>query len=130
MYLETFKVGAAARSYRSIDLNARIEGASPHALVVVLFEELLKSMDAMIAAMRRGDYTQRAARQGRALAILQALDTSLDHEAGQDIARDLSLVYRQARKLTMEGSRTNQRELVEQARGIVDEIASAWREIA
>ncbi len=129
MYLDTLKVGAA-RSYRSIDLSSKIEGASPHALVAILFEELLKSMDAMLVAMRRKDFGQRAARQGRALSILQALDTSLDHEAGRDIARDLSLVYRHARKLVMEGSRTNNSEMVEEARAMLAEISSAWQAIA
>lgn len=129
MYLEPLKVGAA-RSYRSIDLSSRIEGASPHSLVVILFEELTKSLDAMLVAMRRKDFSQRATRQGRALSILQALETSLDYEKGGEIARDLALVYRQARRLTMEGSRTNNEQLVQQARSMVGEIASVWQQIA
>lgn len=129
MFLQPLKFGAA-RNYGHIDLASRIEGASPHGLVVVLYEELLKAMDAMIVAMRRRDYTQRATRQGRVLSILLGLETSLDHEQGGEIARDLSLVYRQARRLTMEGSRNNDVERVGKAREMVGEIASAWERIA
>lgn len=129
MFVESLKVGAA-RSYRSIDIASRIESANPHGLVAILFEELLKSMDAMVAAMRRRDFSQRAMRQGRALSILQALDISLDFEQGGDIARDLSLIYRHARRLTMDGSRTNDLAQVEEARAMMGEIASAWEAIA
>ena len=129
MFLQPLKFGAA-RNYGHIDLASRIEGASPHGLVVILYEELLKTMDAMIAAMRRRDYAQRATRQSRALSILLGLETSLDHERGGPIARDLSLVYRQARRLTMEGSRANNVEQVGKAREMVGEIASAWEKIA
>ncbi len=128
MYLEPLKLDAA-KSYRNVDLSSRIEGASAHALVAILFEELLKSMDALIVLMRRGDWAQRAARQGRTLSILQGLETSLDFDKGGDIARDLALVYREARRMVMEGSRTNDLPKIEQARAMIGEINSAWLEI-
>lgn len=129
MYLEPLKLGAA-RSYRNVDLSSRIEGASAHSLVAILFEELLKSMDLLILCMRRNDWTQRAQRQGRALSILQGLETSLDFDKGGEIARDLALVYREARRMVMEGSRTNDLPKIEAARAMIGEINSAWMDIA
>lgn len=128
MYMMPVK-GGAARSYRNIDLSSRVEGASPHRLVAILFEELMKSLDAMAAAMRRNDFSQRGPRQARALSILQGLETSLDHDKGGDIAADLALIYRHARKVTMEGSRANDPAKIDQARIVIGEIASAWEEI-
>lgn len=129
MYLEPQKFGAA-KSYRNVDLSSRIEGASAHALVAILFEELLKATDLLILGMRRSDWGQRAQRQGRVLSILQGLETSLDFDKGGDIARDLALVYREARRMVMEGSRTNDLAKIEAARAMIGEINSAWMEIA
>jgi flagellar protein FliS len=128
MYMAPVKSGAA-RSYRNVDLSSRIEGATPHRLVTILFEELLKAMDAMAAAMRRSDYSQRSSRQSRAMSILHGLEMSLDHDRGGDIARDLALVYREARRLTMEASRGNDLQKLEQAREMVMELNSAWEAI-
>ena len=129
MYSAPARFGAA-RSYRNVDLTSRVEGATPHALVGILFEELLKSLDAMIVAMRRGDFTQRASRQGRSLSILHGLEASLDHERGADIARDLALIYREARRRIMDGSRNNDMAQVEKAREMLNEIATAWERIS
>src|SRR3546814_18406467 len=82
--------GAARARYQSIDMTSRIEGASPHGLVAILFDELLKALDAMTAAIRRGDLGQRGTRQARALSILHGLEASLDFEKGGAIADGLA----------------------------------------
>lgn len=121
---------AAVNSYRTVDLASRVEGASAHRLVALLFEEALKALDALVVAIRRGDYTQRVTRQGKALSILNGLEATLDHEKGGEIARDLATIYGEARRLTMAGSRANDPEPVGKAGAMLREIASAWEQIA
>ena len=118
--------GAARARYQSVDMSSRIEGASPHRLVAILFDELLKALDAMAAAVRRGDVVQRGARQARALSILHGLEGSLDFEKGGDIADGLNAIYQEARRLTLAGGRGNDAEQILQAREMLHEIASAW----
>jgi flagellar secretion chaperone FliS len=130
MLMRHGQFGAARARYQSVDMTSRIEGASPHGLVAILFDELLKALDAMAAAIRRGDLAQRGTRQARALSILHGLDGSLDFEKGGDIAEGLSAIYREARRLTIAGGRANDAEQVMQAREMVGEIASAWEQIA
>ena len=67
MFMSRGQFGGASR-YKSVDLASRIEGATPHQLVLLMYEELLKAVDAMAVAARRGDYVQRGERQSRALA--------------------------------------------------------------
>lgn len=129
MLMAHAQFGAARARYQSIDLASRIEGASPHRLVAILFDELLKALDAMAAAARRGDYVQRGLRQSRALSILHGLEGSLDFEKGGDIAADLSTIYREARRLAINGGRENDPEMVMRARTMLYEIASAWESI-
>ena len=130
MYIGRGQFGAGARTrYQSVDLASRIEGASPHRLVGVLFEELLKTLEAMAAACRRGDIPQRNLRQSSALSILHGLEGSLDFDQGGEVAQSLALVYREARRLVMEGGRGSDDGAVERARSMLAEIATAWEAI-
>lgn len=115
--------------YRSVDLASRIEGASPHQLVVIMFEEAVKALEAMAAAADKGDYLQRGLRQSRALSIIHGLEGSLDHEQGGEIAAGLAAIYREARRLAIAGGRDNDPALIRQASAMLEEIASAWSAI-
>lgn len=127
MYVSRGKFGAAASaSYKSVDLVSRIEGATPHQLVQVMYEELLKALDAMAVAVRRNDYAQRGERQSRALAILTALETSLDFDQGGEIATGLVAIYREARRLVVAAGRENDADRIRQARDMLFEISTAW----
>jgi flagellar protein FliS len=126
MYVSRGKFSAASASYKSVDLVSRIEGASPHQLVQVMYEELLKALDAMAVAARRNDFTQRGERQSRALAILTGLETSLDFEKGGEIATGLVAIYREARRLLLAAGRENDADRIRQARDMLYEIATAW----
>jgi flagellar protein FliS len=129
MFMAQRQFAAAQARYRAVEVSSRIEGASPHGLVVIMYEEALKALDAMAAAARRGDRVQRGQKQVRALNILHGLDSSLDHKRGGAIAADLSAVYREARRLVLSAGRDNDVEKVVQARAMLGEIASAWEEI-
>src|SRR3546814_437455 len=121
--------GAARASYKSIVCASRIECASPQVCFASVFDELLKALDAMTAAIRRGDLGQRGTRQARALSILHGLEASLDFEKGGDIADGLAAIYREGRRLVIAGGRANDAEQVVQAREMLNEIASAWEAI-
>lgn len=120
---------AARAHYQSVDLQSRIEGATPHQLVQIMFEELVKALDAMAVATRRRDFGQRGERQSRALSILDGLETSLDFEKGGEIAHGLAGIYRETRRLVILAARDNDSEKVLRARAMVGEVASAWGSI-
>jgi flagellar protein FliS len=128
MYVARGQFGAKAR-YRSVDLVSQIEGASPHRLVQIMFDELLKALDALTVAVRRRDLSQRAQRQSRALAILNGLETSLDFEKGGEIAASLASIYRQARRALIDACRVDDGAAIERVRQQLGEIAGAWAAI-
>lgn len=129
MYQMQSRFGAARASYQNIDLNSRIEGASPHRLVGILFEELLKTLDAMAAAADKRDLGQVGVRQARALSVLNGLESSLDMERGGEIAQSLASIYREARRLTLKAGRECDRDQVQHVRSMLNEIAIAWEAI-
>lgn len=129
MYTAHSPLARARASYQAVDLTSRVEGASPHQLIAIMFDELLKSLDAMTVAAGRRDFARLAAGQARALSIIGGLEASLDMERGGDLARNLANVYREAHRLTLAAGRESKGELAQQARGIIAEIASAWSAI-
>ena len=120
---------AGATHYKNVDLGSRIEGASPHQLVQLMYDELLRAIDAMAVAVKRGDYIQRGERQARALKILSGLETSLDFDKGGDIAASLAAIYREARRLLVAAGAANDEDKVGQVRTMIGEIAAAWTQI-
>lgn len=121
--------GSGARRYAAVHAGSRIEGASPHALVKILFDELLLALDTAVVAERHCDRVKASDKQARAMSIIHALEASLDFEQGGEIASGLAAIYREARRLLLTGSRERDPKPVEQARAIIGEIADAWEKI-
>ena len=121
--------GAASRRYAAVHAGSRIEGATPHSLVKLLFDELLFALDAAILAERQDDRIKASDKQARAMSILHALESSLDFDKGGDIAKGLAQIYRESRRLLLAGSRARDPEQVARARAMIAEIADAWEQI-
>ncbi len=119
----------AAKRYAAVHAGSRIEGATPHSLVKILFDELLFAFDAAILAENHADRAKASDKQARAMSILHALESSLDFEKGGDIAKGLTQIYREARRLLLAGSRMRDTAPVEKARAMIAEIAEAWDQI-
>jgi flagellar protein FliS len=114
----------ALRQYRSVSLEARVAAASPHELVLMLFERLcLLLRDARAAA--GADPARRLRATERALAIVDGLDSTLDDSRGGDVARSLHEAYATLRDRIAQGNALALSEAIAAA----DELAAAWRAI-
>lgn len=119
----------ALRRYAAVDTGSRIESATPHQLVRILFDEMLLAMDTSALALKAGDKHKARDRQTRALSMLHALETSLDFDRGGEVAMSLAIVYREVRRRVLETSTTYDPAPMESARGFIAEIADAWNQI-
>lgn len=128
-YNQGYAGGSAARRYAAVHSGSRTEGATPHGLVKILFDELLLALDAAALAERQGDRMKVSDKQARAMSILFALESSLDFDKGGDVAAGLAQIYREARRLLLVGAKERSADPVDQARAIVAEIADAWSQI-
>lgn len=129
MFVARGQFKAARARYTQVDVVSRVEGADPHGLVTILYDELLQALDAMALAAARKDFGQRGDRQARALRLLSGLETSLDFEAGGEIATGLARIYREARRLVIAAGRENDAAKIAQAREMLAGIAEAWGQI-
>ena len=117
-------MAAARERYRRADLDSRIDAASPHELVAMLFSGLREALAAAERAAARTAVRLRAVT--RALAILDALDGNLDFGRGGSVARALSAVYAQVRALIVAGHAEVRPELFGSAAGQISEIHASW----
>ena len=130
MYSTLSRPGGAGAQYRAIDIGSKIDGASPHRLVAILYEELVLALSTMKLAIRRGEPTRQHDAQARSLAIVQSLDNSLDFGRGGEIAGALSAVYAEVGRLVTLGGKARDADAIGRAQALVGEIADAWNQIA
>lgn len=117
-------------SYKAVDTVSRVEGASPHDLVLILFDELLLRLDASVRHAQRGESVPMIQARARASAIVIALEESLDFNKGGELALALARIYREASRRINAAISVDKVDLLISARQMLAEIAEAWRTIA
>ncbi|MEO8722408.1 MAG: flagellar export chaperone FliS [Sphingobium sp.] len=122
--------GNASKRYAAIHAGSRIEAATPHMLVKILFDELLLAIDAAMLAQSAGDMAKTNDKHARAMSILHALESSLDFDKGGEIAKSLAVIYRESRRLLLLAAQNKTTVEARKAHDILSEIADAWGKIA
>ena len=116
-----------SQHYRMLELTSRIESASPHGLVGLLYEELLRALDLAIAAAALNKASGHAS---KALSIIVALEGSLDVQKGGDLAVSLARIYRACSHGLSEAARTGNTQKLQEIRDAISNIAYAWQALA
>jgi flagellar secretion chaperone FliS len=119
----------AQSQYKSLELASRVEGASPHALVSILYDELLRALDVLGAALRQGRDIAREPSAARARSILTALAASLDFDQGGSVAQTLAGVYRAMTLTLSEALTKGDAGKLSELRDGVATISESWRRI-
>ena len=121
---------SAARAYTQVGTAARVSTADPHQLITILFDEAMADLAKARRAIETGDLSAKSRYLSHASTLVAALDASLDHDKGGEIARNLATVYAFVRARILRASLKNDADQVRIAAETLSEIASAWREIA
>ena len=120
----------ASQHYRMLELTSRIESASPHGLVGLLYEELLRALDLAISAVALGRAGGGGNHASKALSIIVALEGSPDVERGGDLAVTLARIYRACSHGLTEAARSGDIQKLQEIRGAISNIAYAWHALA
>ena len=114
-------------TYRRIDAAGRTAEADGHQLVELLYDELTRALRAAGWAAEQFQFQVRSEKVSRSLAILFALESGLDFEAGGDVARTLARLYAGARQQVVDASLGHDAEPFNRIAATLDEIGDAWR---
>lgn len=120
----------ASQHYRMLDLQSRVASASPHGLVCLLYEELLRSLDLITAKHAQGKVIAGNTHLSRALSIIVALEGSLDFTNGGELAPVLHRIYRSAARSLNEAAKDDDITKINDVRSAISDIAYAWQALA
>jgi flagellar secretion chaperone FliS len=117
--------------YQQVRVESKVDGASPHELVTMLFEGFMEAVAQARGAMREKRPEIKGAAIGRAVRIVEeGLRAGLDLRAGGTLARDLDELYNYlAMRLTLANLRNDEAAL-EECQRLMRPLHEAWLAIA
>jgi len=115
----------AARAYTQLS----VEGTGPIGLVVLLYDNALKSLHQARRAIEANDIERRTQHLNHALRIVAHLQGTLDLEQGGEVARTLSQFYTYARARILEVSMTNSQEKLTDLASHFSTLRRAWQDV-
>jgi flagellar protein FliS len=122
---QTSAATRAALTYQKHD----IETADPIQLVVRVFELASRHLRLARKALAAGDPAAKGKRIHEASRCLSALQSCLDMERGDEVARNLDLLYGYWQRRLTEGHLHNDDAVLAEVAEHVAEVGAAWREI-
>ena len=120
-----------AHSYANVGLETGVLAASPHQLIVLLYEGAELAVRMAIRHIQAGNLTEKSAAITQASAIiLEGLRGALDFKQGGDIAKQLDGLYDYMNQRLMLAHLNNQTAPLEEVLGLLRELHGAWLQIA
>jgi flagellar protein FliS len=118
-------------AYQKVGVDAAVEVADPHKLILLLFTGAQAAIGQARAALQLNQIAEKGAAISKAIDIISnGLKASLDHEKGGEIAARLDALYDYMTNRLLMANVKNDVKALEEVSGLLEEIHSAWREIA
>lgn len=120
----------AAAAYRRIAAVTSVDAASPHDLVGLLFDALLRNINAAQGALTRQDIAAKGEAIGKAVRIIEeGLKAGLNLAEGGDIAANLQDVYSYSVVRLTYANLHNDLAALEEVQQLIEPIAQSWKSI-
>lgn len=125
-----FNRSSGAAAYQQVDLETAVQTADPHRLILMLFDGALLAIAQAEVAIEQRNIPQRTAAINKAIAIvIEGLKTSLDVEAGGDLAERLAALYDYIAERLTHANALNNAAPLNEAAALLRTIRDAWAEM-
>ncbi|SDN37750.1 flagellar export chaperone FliS [Vreelandella arcis] len=122
--------GRGAKAYARVGVESGVMSADPHQLIVMLFDGAQAAIRAARIHMQAGNTAEKGRSISKAIDIVNnGLAAALDGEKGGEIAAQLSSLYSYVGRLLLNANLRNDEASLDEAERLLEDIASAWREI-
>jgi len=119
------------QAYAQIGVESAVMSASPHQLIVLLFDGALSALVRARLFMQQGELSAKGEALSKAINIIDnGLKAGLDNEKGGEIAENLSSLYDYMIRRLMLANLRNDVEAIEEVEGLLTNIADAWKQIS
>lgn len=120
----------AINAYAQVGVQTGVMSASPHKLIVMLYDGARGAIARAKFSLEAGDIVAKGTAISKAIDIIDnGLRAVLDHDAGGDIAAELSRLYDYMSRQLMLANLHNDAAMLAQVDALLENLASAWAAI-
>lgn len=117
-------------AYTAVLLDSQIAGATPHQLIVLLYDGAINAMRRAEIYFQSGNIARRGEMISRAINIIDnGLRAGLDHEKGGQIAAELESLYEYISRTLLEANLNKSGENLPHLISLMTEMQETWQAI-
>ncbi|MCG2582887.1 flagellar export chaperone FliS [Massilia sp. TS11] len=121
---------SGVQAYAKVGIETGVTAASPHKLIVMLYDGALVSVGSAIRHMQAGSIPEKGAAISKAIMIIDSgLRASLDKKVGGDIAQGLDALYEYMGARLLHANLKNDLAALEEVQRLLSELRDAWNAI-
>lgn len=121
----------AAQAYARIGVETGVAAASPHRLVLMLYDGVLDSIASATHHLAAGRIADKGRAISKAIAIVESgLRPALDRTRGGDIAEQLDALYAYSTRRLLEAGAGNDPGRLAEVHALLSDIRDAWQAVA
>lgn len=122
---------AALNSYRKVGVETGVASATPHRLILMLYEGAIAAIASAQQHLRLKNIGAKGEAISKAISIIDGgLKASLDMNVGGEMARNLSDLYVYMGNRLLHANIKNDPAVLEEVRQLLLELAGAWESLA
>ncbi|WP_367607226.1 flagellar export chaperone FliS [Legionella sp. W05-934-2] len=116
----------ALNQYKNIDLQARIEEATPYELILLLLQGARSHISSAINHIEHKQLSQKGERIGKAISILDELRHALNHDVDPQMTGNLDQLYDYIQRILLKANLDNSTDLLREAAALLGQVHTAW----
>ncbi|VEB96517.1 Flagellar protein fliS [Cedecea lapagei] len=121
---------SGVQAYQNVGLETAVLSASPHQLVVILFDGALSALIRARLFIEQNDTAAKGQAITKAINIIDnGLKAGLNMEVGGDLPHNLSALYEYMVNRLLQANLYNDVNIIAEVEGLLNNIASAWKQI-
>ncbi len=116
----------ALNAYKQVEVDAGVLAASPHKLILLLFDGAIQAIARARFHMEHKDIAGKGKAVSQGISIIGGLNGCLDKEAGGSIAENLSALYEYMNYRLMQANVINDVGGLDEVTNLLTELRDAW----
>ena len=119
-----------ALSYQKVGIESAVMSASPHQLIVVLFDGAMSALVRARLFLDQGDLISKGEALSKAISIIDnGLKAGLDMDTEGELSNNLASLYDYMVRRLLLANMHNDVETIMEVEGLLNNIADAWKQI-
>ncbi|MBG6245359.1 flagellar protein FliS [Candidatus Symbiopectobacterium sp. 'North America'] len=119
-----------SQAYAQVGLESSVMSASPHQLIVLLFDGARSALVRALILLQQNDIVGKGYALSKAIDIItNGLKAGLDIEKGGELAENLAALYDYMVQRLMIANLHNDAKVIDEVETLLNSISDAWRQI-